>query len=538
MAKRKSFLARFGAALDAVEFRIAPKRYAQRKVVENLLRMQERMVARDAADHGRLKGSKWLASRLSVNSELEIEQEDTRNRSRDLYLNDPIAAGYVKGRVTNVVGTGLTPQAQIQAGDAIDQERAEKLNRQIEEVARRQMKRADLSGLRSLWMIQRLVQRCVDRDGEAFVVFSDRLNDRRPVPLSVEVVSVHRVVTPPGKEGEPDVRLGRRVDRDGVVVSYFVRRAEPNDTKEWDETYDEVPASRVCHIYEEEEANQARGWPAATPNMKTLKNAADYEEAVIIARQVKACFTAFIPKSNPMGAAIGAATGTTSSGQRLQSLEPGLVHYYDPAAEGKIEFADPGGGGEGDHSQYMESLYRKTAAGYNYPSEALTKNYGAMNFSSSRASLIEGRIEFDAGQMFQVDLFLGRWWELLVEEAVIAGLVDISPQEYLAAPHVFTRHFWIPARRDWVDPLKDVTANNKAVEGGITSKTMVAAASGSDFDTVLAQRTRERVREVEADLEVALRQLDAEKAVADYRSSLGLPDPAAPDEDDGQGEDA
>ena len=538
MAKRKSFLARFGAALDAVEFRIAPKRYAQRKVVENLLRMQERMVARDAADHGRLKGSKWLASRLSVNSELEIEQEDTRNRSRDLYLNDPIAAGYVKGRVTNVVGTGLTPQAQIQAGDAIDQERAEKLNRQIEEVARRQMKRADLSGLRSLWMIQRLVQRCVDRDGEAFVVFSDRLNDRRPVPLSVEVVSVHRVVTPPGKEGEPDVRLGRRVDRDGVVVSYFVRRAEPNDTKEWDETYDEVPASRVCHIYEEEEANQARGWPAATPNMKTLKNAADYEEAVIIARQVKACFTAFIPKSNPMGAAIGAATGTTSSGQRLQSLEPGLVHYYDPAAEGKIEFADPGGGGEGDHSQYMESLYRKTAAGYNYPSEALTKNYGAMNFSSSRASLIEGRIEFDAGQMFQVDLFLGRWWELLVQEAVIAGLVDISPQEFLAAPHVFTRHFWIPARRDWVDPLKDVTANNKAVEGGITSKTMVAAASGSDFDTVLAQRTRERIREVEADMEVALRQLDAEKAVADYRSSLGLPDPAAPDEEDGQGEDA
>jgi len=517
---------------DAVESRLAPQRYATRKWNERLLRFQEQMIVRDVAKSGRINGSTWLGSRLSPDSELEIEQQTAQERSREMYLNDPIAAGYVKGRVTNVIGTGLSVQAQIQEGDGITAERAVQLNRQLEELARRQFAKIDLAGRRSLWMLQRLIQRSIDRDGEAFVVFSDRPASGKPLPLSVEVVSTWRVATPPREDGNPRVRLGRRKDEDGVVTSYFIRKVDPADTVETDETYVEVPADRVCHLYEEEEAGQGRGWPASTPSLTTLKSAGEYDEAVVIGRRVAACFTAFIPKVRPMGAAIGAASSTDSAGKRLQSLEPGMIHYYDPTTEGRIEFANPGAGVDSDHAGYMESLYRRASAGYNYPAEMLTKNYGAMNFSSQRASMIEGRIEFDAGQQFQVDLCLSRLWEELVREAVIAGLVDISPEEFLLQPHLFQRHKWIPFRRDWVDPLKDVTASNKAIEGGTMSKTMIAAASGADFETVVSQRTRERLLELESDAAIALRALDIEKLLADRRKTLGLPDPNEPKNDD------
>ncbi len=526
MARKRRTLSGWAAdTWDALEVRLSPSHYARRKLAENAVRLQEQMIARDAARHEHTKGKNWLVGRSSPDTELEAEHEDARNRSRDLYLNDPIGASYVKGRVTNVIGTGMSPQSQIRGDDVGSSERAEKLNRQLEELAKRQAKKADVSGLRALWMQQRLVQRCVDRDGEAFVVFSARVVAKKPLPLAVEVVSVQRVETPPNKEGDLTVRLGRKRDKDGVVTHYYIRRTEPNDSKEWDETYDEVPAERVCHIYEEEEPNQSRGWPGNTPSQRTLINAKDFEEAVIIGKQVQACLTVHIPKANPLATALGAATSTQSDGKRLQQISPGLINYYDPVDGTPITTTDPSKGGE-DHATYMDSLTRKAAAGCNYPAEMLSKGYGSMNFASTRASIIEGRVEFDAWQQFQVDLWLSRWWEEFVREAVIAGLVDISPAEYNERPHVFERNLWVPCQRDWVDPLKDVSANVKAVETNVRSKSMVASSAGSNFDDVMEQRTRERILEAEADFAVKARESELEKELLELRQKLELPGPA------------
>jgi|GEM_PF-3079786 lambda family phage portal protein len=535
MAKpKRTFGQRVAGFYDAIESRFAPGRFRARRLAhleitqtETLLRLQAHMVARDSAGTETTKGKNWLTSRLSPDTELETEQEETRNRSRDLYLKDPIAASHIKGRVTNVVGTGMTPQSQIRGDELISQERAEALNSQLEELARRQMKRSDISGVIALWMQQRLIQRCVDRDGEAFVVFSDKVVARKPLPLAAEVVSVQRIETPAQFAGDANVRLGRRRDKDGTVISYFIRKTEPNDQMGWDESYDEVPVDRVCHIYEQDEPGASRGWPANVASQRTLKNAWDYEEAVLIAKQVQACYTAFVPKPRPTVAAINAATSTDTDGRRNQQISPGGIVYYDPITEGVPTFADPGKGGE-DHATYMDSLARKAAAGMNYPAEMLAKNYGAMNFASTRASIIEGRIEFDAAQLFHVDLWLSRWWEEFVREAVIAGEVDITPAEYNERPHVFERHIWVPCQRDWVDPLKDVNANVAAVNAGVRSKSMVAATAGTNFDDVIDQQVRERIREANADLIVQKRKLEIELELLKYRKQIGLPDQVVP----------
>jgi lambda family phage portal protein len=507
---------------DAVEQRIAPARHYRRRTLGNRLRLQERMLSVDPPDEDRMGGRSWLGSRLSPNSALESHLDDYREKAEELATTTPIGASYVRGRVTNVVGTGLHPQSRVREDEQVDKDRARQINCQLEEVYRLVAMKADVTGRLPMRLVQRLVQRTLDRTGEAFLVMSDKPIPGKPIPLALEVVGPYRVATPPELDGEADIRLGIRSDADGMPISYFIYKHDPDDSAEDVEAWEEVRAGRVLHIFEPEEPGQLRGWPAAMPVVKTMRNTTDFEEATLIANQVRACFGAFIPVTDPIAQTAAGVSSTASSGAGLEELYPGMIYRYNADVEGAPTFADPGAGGGSDLETYLLGQHRKIAAGLNYPYEMLFKDYGRLNFAATRAALLEGRIDFAAAQQLLVELFLMTWWSRLVFEAVLLGLVDISPREYVKRPESFSRHQWIPQPQDWVDPQKDVGADETSVNAGFKSRTMVSAARGMDEEEVQEQRTREQVADVERELAVSKARADAEKELAEYRKSLGL----------------
>jgi len=134
------------------------------------------------------------------------------------------------------------------------------------------------------------------------------------------------------------------------------------------------------------------------------------------------------------------------------------------------------------------------------------------NYSSGRLALLDARADFRVSQRFLVDLLIVRVWERFVEECVLADLVNVSAAQYLAAPWAYTRMACIPPGWPWVDPLKEVMADEEAVEENFASRTEIIQGRGNDDEEVQDQRLREKMRD--ADNELALRK---------YRESIGLP---------------
>ena len=497
-------------AFAAAEFWLAPNRVGRRRAWQQALRHQEDFLAsREAADVDRFRGAKWLVSRLSPDSEAERDLETVRKRAWELYLNDPIASGYVKGRVSQIVGTGLRFQARLREARLISPERARELNTAIEAAWKKWSKRADRIGRRSIWQLQRLMQRCIDRDGEVFVVLSDKPLPGKPVPLVIEVVASNRVATPPEKDGDPNVRLGIEKDADGTIVAYYIRTTPPADTKETEEKYERVPADRVCHVFEAEEPDQSRGWPSLSSSMAALKDLKDHDEAVLVKRQTEACFAAFIKsEGNPLENARNAAAGTTTNGDRLEEVVPGMIRYMGPGEE--VTFSNPGASSAA-HSEYMDAQYHRVAAGLEYPHELLCKAYGKTSWSSGRLSLLDGRITFRCAQRFLVEMGLEQIAERFVEELVLFDVIDVSAVEYIDAPDDYTAHAWIPPGWPWVDPVKEVTADEKAVANKFDSRAGVNAGRGLEDEEVQEQRLREQMLDA-----------DNEKKLLDYRKSIGL----------------
>lgn len=487
--------------IDNVALAVSPRWAASRTEARraHALRMKafdrteaKLQTAWEASDRDRFRGAKWLVSRLSTNSALESEWETLAERSEDLFRNDAYAASAINGRVDNVVGKGMRPQARIQASDVgLTDTAAEAVNASLESLYH------EWSRTERFRLTQRLAERCCGIYGESIEVDGDIGAADKPVPLSSQVVNPKRVQTPPGRIGDKRIRMGVEVDRNGKPVAYWIRKFDPGDTLNVDQQFDRVPAERVRHCFEPLFPGQLRGVPWLAPGMAALKDIKDFAEAHLIAEQTAACFAAFIKTTDPYGAATGAATDLDSSGtRRIEDLRPGSVEYLNENED--VVFSNPNRPGTTLGPFVMHHL-KGFAASIRYPFELLTKTYDN-SYSGGRLSLIDGRVAFGVWQQCRIDMSLEPLWNRFVDEVVILGLVpEIDPAEYSANPWPWRRHVWTPPRSEWIDPRVDMEANKGAVEAGFTTETEVITGLGGDFDETLAVRTRERIAKAQAE---------------------------------------
>jgi len=493
MSERKPAARRpVGNWLDRAILAIAPTWGARRIATRSLLADAESRFARiEGAQSDETRGHRWLISRLSPDSELELSLQTARDRARDIYQNDALG-GAVDSKVNHVVGTGFTPQARVRVEDTgLSEADVEAINQQIESVYERWSPRADRSGLRSLWMCSRLAGRHNEFDGESLTILSDVGSADKPIPLSVQVVDPERLETPPGRTGDPLVRLGIEYDADGRIVAYHVRRAHPGDTNRVDLKYDRIPADRVLHVFEPHTAEQSRGLPWMIRALNRAKDAKDYDEAQILKAQVEACFAAFVKPAFASGAAsaLGASAATSAAGRQLEDIVPGTIRHLDPGEE--IAFATPTSPGNG-FSPFMEWNYRRVAAAINWPYEMVVKNWNGLSFAAGRLVLTDAKRSTEVAQKILREMWLSRVWARMVEEAVIVGEVEVDPRDYLGSPWAFTRHTWIAPKWDYaLTPGEEVTADLDEIAGNLSTVEDKLGKRGHDLEDFIARRSRE-----------------------------------------------
>lgn len=148
---------------------------------------------------------------------------------------------------------------------------------------------------------------------------------------------------------------------------------------------------------------------------------------------------------------------------------------------------------------FTVAVMRHIAASMGLPYELLLKDFSKTNYSSARAALLEAWRTFRGRREKLADYWAQPCYELWLEEAVNAGLIDAPGfYEHRAA---YCRSKWIGPGRGWVDPVKEAQAAQIRMNAGISTLEAECAEQGLDWEEVLEQRAREltRLRELGID---------------------------------------
>lgn len=460
---------------------------------------------RSGASYARKSFTGWLASGSDADSDIVDNIETLRNRSRDLFMGSPLATGALKTVRTNVVGSGLALNAQIDAEFlGLTEDEARKWEADVEREWRLWSESVDCDAERrqTFFQLQSLVLLSAIMSGDVFVTMPVIKRKGSVYDLRIGLIEADRVCNPE-KHVPLDANIlgGVEIGPYGEAVAYWVAKHNPNaiphigvDMKqEWKRVlaFGKTTGRRnVLHIMcDVERPAQRRGVPLLAPVIESMRQLSRYSEAELMAAVVSGMFTVFVTSDSPSSPLGGMFPDQMDRDPAAYELGNGAI--VSLGENEKIETANPGRP-NGNFEQFVIAICRQVGSALEIPYELLVKNFTA-SYSASRASLLEAWKMFRMRREWLVGNFCQPVYEEWLTEAVLKGRVK--------APGFFTdpavRAAWCGA--DWygdaqgqLDPLKEANAAKIRVEEGFSTREREAAElTGMKYETVHAIRKRE-----------------------------------------------
>ena len=408
----------------------------------------------DAASQGR-RTKDWQASSSSVNTETRSALETLRNRSRDMVRNNSYAKASIDIIATNTIGTGIRPTPKT-----TDIKLKESVKSEWEKWA--DSKQCDFDGNFDFYGIQEQVMRAIAESGECLIV-RKRTKDRKNIPLQIQVLEADFLYTLKDYsdiESKGQIIQGVEFDKQGKRLQYWLYESHPGDQGMHSIKPIAVPAKDVIHIYKVERPGQVRGIPWGSSALLLLKDLSDYQDAELVRQKIAACFTVFV-QDNGVQDNIG---GSSSSSEMSERVEPGIIEHL-PAGK-TVSFAQPPtttGGGE-----HTKMLLRAIASAYGVTYEAMTGDLSNVNFSSGRMGWLEFHRRITNWQYnLIIPTLCDTVWDWFMEAADISGKLKQSCSAE-----------WTPARREMIDPVKEINGINLAIRSGLISWQEAVRAQG------------------------------------------------------------
>jgi lambda family phage portal protein len=233
-----------------------------------------------------------------------------------------------------------------------------------------------------------------------------------------------------------------------------------------------------------------------SPVLDAFKSLSSYNEATLVSQRLSACYSMFITRDDPVNASINRSDDVIGN-QRLTDIEPGMVSYLSPGEQ--VSFSNTSGLST-SYNDFVARQLKTIGGALGLPIELLTKDFSQTNYSSARAALLEARRVFQRWQRMIIDHLCAPVYEMVIEEAFLRG--DIPVRDFASVREELTRSRWVPPSYGWVDPKKEVEAASAAINAGLSSLAVEAAAQGRDWEQVLEQQAREKALRRELDLRV------------------------------------
>ena len=466
----------------------------------------------EGAGEGRRSAS-WDAPDIGINSINTPALRNLRARSRAAVRNDPYAFNVIDKRVSNLIGTGITPRPKIE-DDTLRKVQQELWEDWVDE--------SDADGLTDFYGQQALIARTVETAGECFVRIRPRsLDQDLAVPLQLQVLAPEFVPHDKfetAKNGN-SIRAGIEFNPAHQRVAYWMYRVHPRDASSLNAGYNQlvrVPAAQVLHIFEPVEPGQLRGVPRLAPVLKRLRSLDNYDDAVLFRQEVANLFAGFISRPPPEATQQprDPVTGQLLTEDRdgftpMVALEPGTMQELGPGEE--VEFSKPPDAGN-NYPDFMRQQLMAAAAGTGTPYEILTGDMREVNDRALRVVLNEFRRRLEQLQfgvyVHQLCRPVRAAW---MDMAVLAGRLNLD--DYAQRRREYLRTRWVPQGWAYIQPVQDIQARMMEVNAGFNSRSEMVLRSGYDAETVDAENAADQARARELGL--------------NYKTLVDQPEPAA-----------
>lgn len=436
--------------IEVVAPRYALKR-ARARLSLNLVRKFE------GSSTGR-RTENWKTNGTSANAEILPALSKLRNRSRDLVRNNGYANKAVRSITSNVIGTGIIPQAK-------GSNKRTTRDLQLLWEAWGESTACDANGMLDFYGLQSLIMREIVEAGEVLVRRRRRKNSMGlPVPVQLQVLEGDHIDTVKNESLSNGNRViqGIEFDSTGKRVAYYIHPDHPGDafyTKTPFAIPERVPATEILHLFRVERAGQARGIPWGTPVIVRLKDFDEYEDAQLTRQKVSACFTAFVHDTE-------SADLSTEEREVAERVEPGMIEILPPGKS--VSFGTPPV--VTGFKEYSDVTLHEIAAGYGPTYEELTGDLSGVNFSSGRMGWLSYQREIEQWRWQMVIPILCKGvWTWFMDGAQLAG--------YQTSGISAT---WTPPRREMIDPTREVPAKIQEIRGGLITFSEAVRERGND----------------------------------------------------------
>jgi lambda family phage portal protein len=416
----------------------------------------------------------WIGSNKSADDEVRGGARQLRARARELCRNEGYAKQYLRLLTTNVLGsTGIHLQSRVHGrGGELDQE----ANTAIESAWRSWANRpVTTDGRHNLRQFAKLQLKTLAREGEAIIRLYRGFPDNRfglalqgiDPDLLDESFNRRRAGT------TRDVRMGVEVDELDRPVGYWFLQRHESLTMGAPAARYFVPADEILHIYDPDRVNQTRGvsWLHAT--MVPMKMLGGYEEAELVAARTAAAKMGFFTKAEGVG-----GFGSDSKSPLEMDASPGTLEELPPG----YQFTpwDP------DHpttafSDFVKAVLRKISSALGVSYTSLTSDLEGANYSSMRSGLLLERDWWKEIQADWIDSFQWPVYREWLNMALLTGELRLGSR---VAGDYTEQVVWQPRGWPWVDPAKEVTAAEKGIKIGITSRRKIAGERGADVEEI------------------------------------------------------
>ncbi len=449
---------------------VAPKAALERAHAVALLSAKREY---DGARRDRRAGG-WHAKGSSANVELGPAIKLLRHRSRELVRNTSIGARLIDVLVAHIIGTGVL---------CVPQSGSDRLDKLLSEMFAEWAEYSDVEGELDFAGQQMMALRSMLEGGDSITRFVDQpLDGSRGLPMRLQVLEGdHLDESRDGGVLGTDARLGVILGEWGVRKGYWLFKRHPGEMITIPAAQDlqmSVPVDRseAVHLYRPLRPGMVRGVPVMSPIMLDARDFSDVREAMVLRLKTEACFSAFV-RGTDSQPKMGQAKTDAVTGQRIEEVRPGMIHYMQPGEE--VTFATPAGSGAFEPVA-MQALMGMAAGGM-ITYDQLTGDLRQANYSSLRAGKIEFRRMVEQLQhLVFVPMFLRRITSRFLDRAVLAG--RITERQRDRAKFDYTMPGVEP-----IDPLKDLQADILAVRSGRFSPQEFIEAWGKPWRQVLQE---------------------------------------------------
>ena len=426
-----------------------------------------------AAQIGRLQRG-WITQPALIDSDIRSGLTVLRARSREEAQNNGYYKGFLRDLQENVVGAqGFQLISKPMDSDTVVDVEAKNSIERHWKIWMRKESRPELSGM-GFNKFCKLVIRSAAQDGEVFIWErkGERVNPYRYSLRLMEPGSIDVNVNTDGSPGTISgikigagnvVRMGVEFDADRFPVAYHVLASERDVeffiNASTGRKYIRIPSSEIIHLFLNDGVWQTRGVPWVHPALLRFNKLDKYEEAELVSARGGASKMGFITDADD-------GTGYTGDDDEDDADEEELLEEFVPGMIGRLKQGQTFTGFNPDHPNaiypdFVKTNLRGIAAALGESYNQFAQDLEGVSFGSLRQGALSERAVWMGLQNWLIEEAFDRIFTTWLESGLQSETITNRNGRPLPFEKIekFLEHEWQPRRWEWIDPLKDTTAD-------------------------------------------------------------------------------